>query len=158
MNFWILSSRMARTRRDLANNSDKNQKFEKDMRQKIRLKNRISLLAFRTLDVNAKKLQNLFSCFLFSYPKHMKFNGPFPLFYLVFFLYSSEKTQKICLVKLVFLVFLVSCCFLIWKMNAKFSEFLNCCCRFPASGPPLSLWSLIWKMCRSKYIVVFSSI
>ena len=57
-----------------------------------------------------------------------------------------------------FLVFLVSCCFLIWKMNEKFSEFLNCLRRFPVSWPPLSLWSLIWKMCRSKYIVVFSSI
>tara|TARA_B000000437_G_scaffold61885_1_gene44542 strand:- start:207 stop:425 length:219 start_codon:yes stop_codon:yes gene_type:complete len=34
MNFSILSSRLARTRRDLANNSDKNQKFEKDMRKK----------------------------------------------------------------------------------------------------------------------------
>ena len=42
MNFSILSSRLARTRRDLANNSDKNQKFEKDMRKKIRLKIAIS--------------------------------------------------------------------------------------------------------------------
>jgi len=33
---------LARTRRDLANNSDKNQKFEKDMRKKIRLKIAIS--------------------------------------------------------------------------------------------------------------------
>ena len=57
-----------------------------------------------------------------------------------------------------FLVFLVSCCFLIWKMNEKFSEFLNCLRRFPVSWPPLSLWSLIWKMCRSKYIRIFSSI
>ena len=59
MNFSILSSRLAKTRRDLANNSDKNQKFEKDMRQKIRLKNRISLLAFRTLDVNVAQLVDL---------------------------------------------------------------------------------------------------
>ena len=51
-----------------------------------------------------------------------------------------------------FLVFLVSCCFLIWKMNAKFSEFLNCCCRFPVSRPPLSLWSLsMWGMCTRSY-------
>ena len=40
---------------------------------------------------------------------------PFPLFSLVFFLYSSAKTQKICHVKLVFLVSLVFYCFLIWK-------------------------------------------
>ena len=57
-----------------------------------------------------------------------------------------------------FLVFLVSCCFLIWKMNAKFSKILNCLRRFPASCPPLFLWSLIWTTSRSKYIVVFSSI
>ena len=40
MNFSILSSRLARTRRDLANNSDKNQKFEKDMRKKNSSQNR----------------------------------------------------------------------------------------------------------------------
>ena len=34
-------------------------------------------------------------------------------FFSFFFVLSSEKTQKICLGKLVFLVFLVSCCFLI---------------------------------------------
>ena len=67
-------------------------------------------------------------------------------FFSFFFVLSSEKTQKICLGKLVFLVFLVSCCFLIWKMNTKFSEFLNCGSRFPASGPPLSLWSLRLKI------------
>ena len=55
-------------------------------------------------------------------------------------------------------ILLVSSCFRFWKMNANFSEFLNCCCRFPASGPPLFLWSLIWTTSRSKYKGIFSSI
>ena len=40
MNFSILSSRLARTRRDLANNSDKNQKFEKKCAKKNLSQNR----------------------------------------------------------------------------------------------------------------------
>ena len=40
MNFWILSSRLARTRRDLANNSDKKPKIRRKFAKKIHLKNR----------------------------------------------------------------------------------------------------------------------
>ena len=40
MNFWILSSRLVRTRRDLANNSDKKPKNRRKFAKKIRLKNR----------------------------------------------------------------------------------------------------------------------
>ena len=40
MNFWILSSRLVRTRRDLANNSEKKPKNLRKFAKKIRLKNR----------------------------------------------------------------------------------------------------------------------
>ena len=40
MNFWILFSRLARTRRDLANNSDKKPKIRRKFAKKIHLKNR----------------------------------------------------------------------------------------------------------------------
>ena len=40
MNFWILSSRLARTRRDLANDSEKKPKNLRKFAKKIRLKNR----------------------------------------------------------------------------------------------------------------------